>query len=114
MISQQAVRHSFAYGEGGEQFDPVKIFNSDQNQLENVKKWVDFEMPDREAELLEEASSQQHSYNLLLFGVAMKVANDEKLSSPLQLFLLSTNGIKATDFQPVRFSVMYYNLTSHF
>jgi hypothetical protein len=89
LISQQAVRHSFAYGEGGEQFDPVKIFNSDQNQLENVKMWVDFEMADREAELLEEASSQQHSYNLLLFGVAMKVANDENLSSPLRLFLLN-------------------------
>ena len=29
-------------------------------------------------------------------------------------FLLSTNGIKATGFQPVRFSVMYYNLPSHF
>jgi hypothetical protein len=28
--------------------------------------------------------------------------------------LLSTNGIKATGFQPVRFSVMYYNLPSHF
>jgi transposase-like protein len=27
---------------------------------------------------------------------------------------LSTNGIKATGFQPVRFSVMYYNLPSHF
>jgi hypothetical protein len=89
LISQQAVLHSFAYGEGGEQFDPVKIFNSDKNQLENAKMWVDFEMADREAELLEEANSQQHSYNLLLFGVAMKVANDEKLSSPLQLFLLN-------------------------
>ena len=30
------------------------------------------------------------------------------------LVLLSTNGIKATGFQPVRFSVMYYNLPSHF
>ena len=29
-------------------------------------------------------------------------------------YLLSTNGIKATGFQPVRFSVMYYNLLSHF
>ena len=29
-------------------------------------------------------------------------------------YLLSTNGIKATGFQPVRFSVMYYNLPSHF
>jgi hypothetical protein len=28
--------------------------------------------------------------------------------------LLPTNEIKATGFQPVRFSVMYYNLTSHF
>ena len=28
--------------------------------------------------------------------------------------LLSTNGFKATGFQPVRFSVMYYNLPSHF
>ena len=32
----------------------------------------------------------------------------------LVTFLLSTNGIKATGFQPVRFSVMYYNLPSHF
>tara|TARA_B110000977_G_scaffold23270_1_gene27968 strand:- start:366 stop:578 length:213 start_codon:yes stop_codon:yes gene_type:complete len=31
-----------------------------------------------------------------------------------ELSLLSTNGIKATGFQPVRFSVMYYNLPSHF
>ena len=29
-------------------------------------------------------------------------------------YSLSTNGIKATGFQPVRFSVMYYNLPSHF
>ena len=28
--------------------------------------------------------------------------------------LLSTNGIGATGFQPVCFSVMYYNLPSHF
>ena len=83
MISQQAVRHSFAYGEGGEQFDPVKIFDSDPKQLENLEIWVGLEMAERESELLEEASSQQHSYNLLLFGVAMKVSNDEKLSSPL-------------------------------
>ena len=89
LISQQAVRHSFAYGEGGEQFDPVKIFDSDPKQLENLEIWVGLEMAERESELLEEASSQQHSYNLLLFGVAMKVANDEKLSSPLQLFLLN-------------------------
>jgi hypothetical protein len=30
------------------------------------------------------------------------------------LNLLSTNGIRATGFQPVSFSVMYYNLPSHF
>jgi hypothetical protein len=28
--------------------------------------------------------------------------------------LLFTNGIKATGFQPVHFSVIYYNLPSHF
>jgi hypothetical protein len=39
---------------------------------------------------------------------------DQGVARRANMLLLSTNGIKATGFQPVRFSVMYYNLLSHF
>jgi transposase len=45
---------------------------------------------------------------------ADKIQHDLKELRSFRAGLLSTNGIKATGFQPVRFSVMYYNLPSHF
>ena len=50
-------------------------------------------------------------------GKAGQLFDADILTPPFDaknLILLSTNGIKATGFQPVRFSVMYYNLPSHF
>jgi formate/nitrite transporter FocA (FNT family) len=53
-----------------------------------------------------------------LIAVFFLYLNQQRLSESgdnrYKFYLLSTNGIKATGFQPFRFSVMYYNLPSDF
>ena len=48
---------------------------------------VNYDMYNREEELIVEAENFKGSYNTLLFGIAIKVAHDENLSPTLKGFL---------------------------
>jgi hypothetical protein len=97
LLEQSKLWDIFAFGEGiaignngtaDAQFDPSKSFKNDPSKLDQIIELVRHDLRFREAELLEEASTVIASRNTLLFGVALKISNDEKLTDDLKEFLV--------------------------
>jgi|FLOH01.1.fsa_nt_gi hypothetical protein len=97
LLNQGNLKDSFAFGEGvavgnteknRAQFDPVESYNNQPSRIDNIIMLVDHDMCCREAELINEAENFKGSYNTLLFGIAIKLAHDHKLSDPLREFLI--------------------------
>lgn len=70
--------------EGTVHFDPVEIYHSNPEHLEELVHHVEFDMNGREEELLDEAKRLRSSYNTLLFGAAIKLHKKETLSDGLR------------------------------
>ena len=96
LIEQEKLRDSFAFGEGvavgntGKniaQFDPIESYKKNPSAIDNIMMLVNYDMDNREEELIVEAENFKGSYNTLLFGIAIKVAHDENLSPTLKGFL---------------------------
>ena len=96
LIEQEKLRDSFAFGEGvavgnmGKniaQFDPIEFYKKNPSAIDNILMLVNYDMDNREEELIVEAENFKGSYNTLLFGIAIKVAHDENLSPTLKGFL---------------------------
>ena len=96
LIEQEKLRDSFAFGEGvavgntGKniaQFDPIESYKKNPSAIDNIMMLVNYDMDNREEELIVEAKNFKGSYNTLLFGIAIKVAHDQNLSTTLKEFL---------------------------
>ena len=96
LIEQEKLRNSIAFGEGvavgntGKniaQFDPIESYKKNPSAIDNIMMLVNYDMDNREEELIVEAENFKGSYNTLLFGIAIKVAHDENLSPTLKGFL---------------------------
>ena len=96
LIEQEKLHDSFAFGEGvavgntGKniaQFDPIESYKKNPSAIDNIMMLVNYDMDNREEELIVEAENFKGSYNTLLFGIAIKVAHDENLSPTLKGFL---------------------------
>jgi hypothetical protein len=97
LLEQSKLWNIFAFGEGvaignngtaDAQFDPSKSFKNDPSKRDQIIELVRHDLRFREAELLEEASTVIASRNTLLFDVALKISNDEKLTDDLKEFLV--------------------------
>ena len=98
LIKQEKLRDSFAFGEGLDvsnmgknvaQFDPIESYKKNPSAIDNIMMLVNHDMDYREEELINEAENFKASYNTLLFGIAIKLANDQKLSDTLKEFLVN-------------------------
>ena len=96
LIEQEKLRNSIAFGEGvavgntGKniaQFDPIESYKKNPSAIDNIMMLVNYDMDNREEELIVEAENFKGSYNTLLFGIAIKVAHDQNLSPTLKEFL---------------------------
>ena len=97
LLQQNKLWDSFAFGEGvaignngiaDAQFDPLESFKNVPSKLDQIIELVNHDMRFREAELLEEEATVLASRNTLLFGIALKIANDENLTDDLKRFLV--------------------------
>ncbi len=70
--------------EGVKHFDPCEEFKKDESRLEEIMMLVEHDMDLRETELLEEAQLHAASYNVLLFGAAIKIVRGDQLSDDLK------------------------------
>ena len=98
LIEQEKLRNSIAFGEGvavgntGKniaQFDPIESYKKNPSAIDNIIVLVNHDMDNREEELIFEAKNFIGSYNTLLFGIAIKLAHDQKLSDTLKEFLVN-------------------------
>ena len=98
LIEQEKLRDSFAFGEGVDvsnmgknvaQFDPIESYKKNPSAIDNTIILVNDDMDNREEELINEAENFKGSYNTLLFGIAIKLAHDQKLSDTLKEFLVN-------------------------
>ena len=97
MLSNEEMSGVIAFGddvdkddmpEGVKHYDPAEELRKDDSKLDEILMLVEHDMNLREAALLEEAQEHQSSYNVLLFGVAVKLARDEHLSDALREFVV--------------------------
>ena len=97
LIHQVATRISFSFGDGvsagnmvetDSEFDPIQAYQDHPEAADDIIVYVASDMLLREDSLLEEAKTHVSSYNVLLFGAAIAIANNEVLSGPLRQFLV--------------------------
>lgn len=97
MLANESMSGVIAFGdsvdkddapEGVKHYDPVEELKKAPSKLDEILMLVEHDMNLREAALLEEAQEHQSSYNILLFGVAAKLARDEQLSDALRGFVV--------------------------
>lgn len=93
MLQNERMSMIMAFGEGGDKdetlegvkhFDPCEEFKKDESRLEEIMMLVEHDMDLREKELLEEAQLHTSSYNVLMFGAAVKIARGDQLSDALK------------------------------
>jgi hypothetical protein len=75
--------------EGTRHYDPVEEFNKENSNTDQIMMLVEHDMTLREAELLQEAQKHETSYNMLLFGAAIKLANNEPMSEALRELIVN-------------------------
>ena len=97
MLSNESMSAILAFGEGVDKddapegvkhYDPAEELRKDESNLDEILMLVEHDINLREEALLEEAQEHQSSYNVLLFGVAAKLARDEPLSDALREFVV--------------------------
>lgn len=97
LIFQVVTKIPFSFGGGvsvggvvdtDTEFDPIQAYQDHPEAVDDIMMYVRSDMSGREDELLEEAKTHMSSYNVLLFGTAMAIANGEALSVPLREFLV--------------------------
>lgn len=69
-------------------FDPIESYHADPSRIEDINMFVEQDMRLHEVAHLNRASTVMASRNLLLFGIAQKIARDESLSDDLKQFLV--------------------------
>lgn len=98
MLANERISGIMAYGEGLDKYgatentrhyDPVEEFNKENSNTVEIMMLVKHDMNFREAELLQEAQKHKTSYNMLLFGAAIKLANKEPMSDALREFVIN-------------------------
>ena len=98
MIGNEKLKMGFSFADGigigntsetDAQFDPVKEYKDDPDRLDDITMYVEHDMEYRQNELLKEAVSFECSYNTLLFGAALKLANKEDMSDELREFVFN-------------------------
>lgn len=98
MVQNEKSSMAYAFGASGEKhdsadgtryFDPIAEFDKAPDRLAEIAIFVNHDMLHREHELIAESSEYRCSYNVLLFGVAAKIANREELSDELVDFLVN-------------------------
>ena len=97
MLANESMSGVIAFGDGVDKddvpegmrhYDPVEELRKDDHKLDEILMLVEHDINLREEALLQEAQKHQSSYNVLLFGVAAKLARDEPLSDSLREFVV--------------------------
>ena len=97
MLANESMSGVIAFGDGVDKddvpegmrhYDPLEELRQDDNKLDEILMLVEHDINLREEALLQEAQEHQSSYNVLLFGVAAKLARDEPLSDSLREFVV--------------------------
>jgi hypothetical protein len=110
MLANESMSGVIAFGDGVDKddvpegmrhYDPVEELRKDDNKLDEILMLVEHDINLREEALLQEAQEHQSSYNVLLFGVAAKLARDEPLSDALREFVVK-HLINPPNFPPRR------------
>lgn len=98
MLKNERMSMIMAFGEGADKdevsegvkhFDPCEEFKKDESRLEEIMMLVEHDMDHREKELLEEAQRHASSYNVLMFGAAIKIARGDQLSDDLKELIVT-------------------------
>ena len=110
MLANESMSGVIAFGdsidkndapEGLKHYDPIQEFRKNDSKLDEILMLVEHDINLREEALLQEAEEHQSSYNVLLFGVAAKLARDEPLSDALREFVVQ-HLINPPNFPPRR------------
>jgi hypothetical protein len=97
MVSQDKLRIAYAFGnQVGEDleddddahFDPIALYAAYPDSLDAITMFVDAEMLKSEHDLLQRKDTSLYAYNTLVFGVALRLARSETVSSELRKFLV--------------------------
>ena len=97
LIHTDKLKIAFSFGnkaetdsdtDGNVGFDPIKRFQDYPDELETLSMYVGHELDNAEKDLIEMSNSNLCDYNTLVFGTALKLANGEKLSEPLNEFIV--------------------------
>lgn len=98
MLKNERISMIMAFGEGADKdeasegvkhFDPCEEFKKDESRLEEIMMLVEHDMDHKEKELLEEAKRHASSYNVLMFGAAIKIARGDQLSDDLKELIVT-------------------------
>ena len=74
--------------ENQERFDPITVYKEYPDEAEMLFAYVEADLKEREAELLNNAHQDEISYKILLFGIAIKLAKNEEFSPELRELLV--------------------------
>lgn len=97
MLREERMGMAMAFSEGEDKdegpegirhFDPILELQNDEGRLDEIESFVNFDLRHREQALLDEANRHQSSYNMILFGAAIKLARREEMSDELREFIV--------------------------
>jgi len=70
-------------------FDPLEEYRKEPDNLEEICLYLQHDMNEREHELIELSHGNKSTYNMVVFGAAIKLAQGENISSELREFLIN-------------------------